>query len=128
MEIFWFFSQQYSAKSGTNDKVSAICAFQLTYIVQSDVDILARGAQNSIELATASSLIGIFQQMYLDLSTPAFLHGPISVSFTSAAFVASILRISASLSSSVKVLCLWLILGGYLVLDPTYVTEAKRDL
>ena len=91
------------------------------------MDILARGAQNSIELASASSLIGIFQQMYFDLSTPAFLHGPISVSFTSAAFVASILRISASLSSSVKVLCL-LIWGGYLVLDPTYVTEAKRDL
>ena len=52
-------AHQYNARSGTNNgKVSAIHAFFLTDMAQSDINIMAGGAQKSVDLETVSSPIG----------------------------------------------------------------------
>ena len=52
-------AHQYNARSGTNNgKVSAIHAFFLTDMAQSDMNIMAGGAQKSVDLETVSSPIG----------------------------------------------------------------------
>ena len=58
MLLLTAFAHEYDSKSRTNNaKVSIIHAFYLTYLAQSVMNIIAGGAQKSVDLETASSPI-----------------------------------------------------------------------
>ena len=59
MLLLTVFAHEYDSKSRTNNcKVSVIHASYLTYLAQSFMNIIAGGAQKSVDLETTSSPIG----------------------------------------------------------------------